>query len=257
GADATKTIVTGTMKFDTAPQEGVVSGADELAAEMNLRSPLWVCGSTGPGEEQIALNAHKTLLEEFPDLQLAIIPRKPKRFDEVANLIVGNGFLVVRRSGQGKEGVGPLGLGLGDDASQSPKPQGQIPVVLGDTMGELRKFYARADVVFVGRSLVDLGEKQHGSDMIEPAALAKPTIVGPFTGNFAEVMNAFEAASAMIRITPPEEDPAAASALLAEAVGKLLRDPGDLGTKARDVVQANVGATARTMEQIIPLLPAN
>ena len=58
-------------------------------------------------------------------------------------------------------------------------------------MGELRKFYSLATVVFVGRSLVDLGPRQHGSDMIEPAAMAKPVIVGPWTHNFSEAMARF------------------------------------------------------------------
>ena len=70
-------------------------------------------------------------------------------------------------------------------------------MVLGDTIGELTRFYASADVVFVGRTLVDLGPQQHGSNMIEPAALGKPVVVGPFTGNFAEPMNAFLAADAV------------------------------------------------------------
>ena len=56
------------------------------------------------------------------------------------------------------------------------------------------------EIVFVGRTLLDLGPRQHGSDMIEPAALGKPTIVGPFTGNFAEVMNQFRGDRAMIEI---------------------------------------------------------
>src|SRR5439155_9849604 len=74
------------------------------------------------------------------------------------------------------------------------------PVILGDTMGELRTFYSIADVVFVARTLVNLGPSQHGSDMIEPAALGKPVIVGPFTGNFAEAMNKFRAADAIMEV---------------------------------------------------------
>ncbi len=131
-------------------------------------------------------------------------------------------------------------------------------------MGELRKFYAHADVVCVGRTLVDLGEKQHGSDMIEPAALGKPTIVGPFTGNFAEVMNAFRAAGAMIELsitdktitdkTPLDQTAERLSKDLAVAVSDLLRDSSGIGEKAREVVVTQRGATDRTMAVIIPLL---
>lgn len=230
GADPSKVHVTGTMKFDTAPASDVIPGSGDLARDLQLRHPLWVCGSTGPGEEEIVLQVYKQLLIDFPDLQLAIIPRKPERFDEVATLIQNAGFECVRRS----------------DPSRSTQHAARS-VILGDTMGELRKFYACADVVFVGRSLVDLGDKQHGSDMIEPAALGKPSIVGPFTGNFTEVMNAFRTASAMVEVKTPEE--------LKDVVARLLREPADIGAKALEVVVAQRGATERTLALIEPLLP--
>jgi len=232
GADPAKTTVTGTMKFDTAPASADVPGTPDLARDMQLASPLWVCGSTGPGEEEIVLDVYKRLLVDFPDLQLAIIPRKPDRFDEVAGLIEQRGFNCVRRTSPAP-------------ATRDP----QLPtVVLGDTMGELRKFFALADVVFVGRTLVDLGDKQHGSDMIEPCAIGKPTIVGPFTGNFIEPMNAFRAAQAITEVTSADD--------LHDAVAKLLRDPGETGTRAQQVVAQQRGATARTMMLIEPLLRA-
>src|SRR5258708_7146895 len=99
----------------------------------------------------------------------------------------GAKFPCVRRSRKG-------------DAVAMPSGSAVPPVVLGDTMGELRKFYALADVAFVGRTLVNLGPSQHGSDMIEPAALGRPVIVGPFTGNFAEAMNKLRAAEAVMEV---------------------------------------------------------
>lgn len=233
GSDATKTIVTGTMKFDSAPATPDVPGAGDLAREMGLRSPLWVCGSTGPGEEEIVLDVYKQLLPDFPDLQLAIIPRKPERFDEVAQLIVNRKLECVRRSQPDQSAIGNR----------------QSAILLGDTMGELRKFYAAADVVFVGRTLVDLGDKQHGSDMIEPCAIGKPTIVGPFTGNFVEPMNAFRSADAIVEVRTPEG--------LKESIVRLLKEPGDIGSRAMQVVEQQRGATARTLEIIEPLLPKN
>ncbi len=231
GADPAKTQVTGTMKFDTAPTSAHDAGADELAIQMQLRSPLWVCGSTGPGEEQLILNIYQSLPKDHPNLQLAIIPRKPERFDEVAKLIEASGFACRRRS----------------QPDAMPATQSTTTVILGDTMGELRKFYAQADVVFVGRTLVDLGDKQHGSDMIEPCAIGKPTIVGPFTGNFIEPMNLFRSAEAIVEVDTPDE--------LKTAVVKLLSNPGELGANAMRVVAAQRGATERTLAMIAPLLP--
>jgi len=132
------------------------------------------------------------------------------------------------------------------EVRQEPHPP---EVILGDTMGELRKFYALASVVFVGRSLVDLGPKQHGSDMIEPAALGKPVIVGPYTGNFEEPMRAFRSADAVVEVRDGDE--------LRKAVEGLLADPArvaDLGRRAREVVAAGRGSAARHVDALERLL---
>jgi 3-deoxy-D-manno-octulosonic-acid transferase len=232
GASAGRLSVTGTMKFDTADVNADVSGAAALAASVGLcpgREPIWVCGSTGPGEEAILLDCYRKLRADFPGLRLVLVPRKPQRFDEVADLIKSAGFDCIRRS---KPAAGP-----------------QSAVVLGDTMGELRTWYALADVVFVGRTLLDLGPRQHGSDMIEPAALAKPVIVGPYTGNFALPVVRFRMAAAMEAVNNAAE--------LMARISALLRDPAraaELGRRARNVVLAEQGATDRHVQEILKLL---
>jgi 3-deoxy-D-manno-octulosonic-acid transferase len=191
---------------------------------------LWVCGSTGPGEEEILLPIYRRLREQYTDLRLVIVPRKPERFDEVAALIHSMGFGLVRRSA----------------------PRFDVPtpvVILGDTMGELRKFYALADLVFVGRTLVDLGSKQHGSDMIEPAALGKPVIVGPYTGNFADAMDRFIGVKSIEVVADGPE--------LQEAAARLLTWPDEaarMGAAARKVVLESRGATARHVKVILDRL---
>ncbi len=226
--------ITGTMKFDTATVANGVDGDREIAAAVGLQEGqcAWVCGSTGPGEEPIVLEQYRKLTSEFPNLRLVIVPRKPERFDEVADLIRSAGFNLLRRSGK---------PGSSNGASAT--------VILGDTMGELRRFYGLADVVFVGRTLVDLGARQHGSDMIEPAGLAKPVVLGPFTGNFADAMSAFRAASAMVEVTTGDQ--------LGTAVGGLLRDracAAELGRRARQVVIDGKGATDRHLDVIVRCL---
>ena len=100
GVPQKRITVTGTMKFDTAVIADQLAGQDELAAAVGLSGdqPIWVCGSTGPGEEAIILPIYRRLLERVPGLRLVIVPRKPERFDEVAELIVAEKFAVVRRS---------------------------------------------------------------------------------------------------------------------------------------------------------------
>ena len=238
GAAAERVKVFGTMKFDTAAVGDSVGGERELAAAVGLDGgPVWVCGSTGPGEEAVVLSVYRRLLEVFPALRLVIVPRKPERFDAVADEILAAGFGVVRRSGKANV--------------QRPASHVQLPtLILGDTMGELRAFYALADVVFVGRTLVDLGPSQHGSDMIEPAALGKAVVVGPFTGNFAEPMNRFRSASAAVEVADEEG--------LRSAISRLLASPderGALGERAQRVVREQRGSTDRHARAVLGLLP--
>jgi len=233
GVPPDRVRVTGSMKFDTAQVADQIDGADALAREVGLRAgeePIWVCGSTGPGEEELILAEYRKLLTRHSDLRLVLVPRKPERFEEVASLITSNGFELVRRS----------------QSQIVPARRDKSRIVLGDTMGELRKFYSLADVVFVGRTLVDLGPRQHGSDMIEPAALAKPVIVGPFTGNFAEVMNGFRAAEAIWEV--------ATSADLITRLDELLSKRNwavELGRRAQDVVRREKGATGRNLQIVL------
>jgi len=241
--------VTGTMKFDTAQIATRIAAASEIATSVGLKpgsEKIIVCGSTGPEEEKIVLDAYAELLRANPGLRLVLVPRKPERFDEVAELITSRGYQVIRRSK------------VRNDAARVGPAEGGTPVIiLGDTMGELRAFYSLADVVFVGRTLVDLGASQHGSDMIEPAALGKPVIVGPYTGNFTEVMNRFREAGAIIEIRPDAQAPP--SKALQDAIAQLLASPtrrSELGQKAQEVVRANQGATARNVEAILGFLPA-
>jgi 3-deoxy-D-manno-octulosonic-acid transferase len=231
-------VITGTMKFDNAvlgaPPAGYVKAA-HLGVRVGLEQ-IWVCGSTGPGEEEIVLRVYRKLLPRHSRLRLIIVPRHPQRFDEVANLIYDHKFECVRYS----------------EMDQSPLPPRDMPVppvILIDAMGVLRDFYSVASIVFVGRSLVDLGSRQHGSDMIEPAALGKAVVVGPHTSNFADAMLKFRAARAMYEV----EDEAA----LEETVGVLLSTPAEvkeLGQRAMDVVRREQGATMRHARVIVQIL---
>jgi 3-deoxy-D-manno-octulosonic-acid transferase len=236
GARRENVCVTGTMKFDTAQVADRVEGDAELAQLLGLHAEdefTWVCGSTGPGEEEIILNEYRALLAKHGRMRLAIIPRHPERFDEVADLIRQHRFNVIRQS----------------RVTEAAESRNVPPVILGDTMGQLRKFYSLADVVFVGRSLVDLGPRQHGSDMIEPAALAKPVIVGPYTGNFAEAMQKFRDARAIVEVND--------GAALGSAVTSLLASPAEareMGHRAQEVVERERGATQRHAQEVLALL---
>lgn len=225
GADAVQAV--DTMKWDTATVADHVDGADALATELGVdrARPLIVAGSTGPGEERMLIDTRP------PEAQLLLVPRKPERFEQVAALEPS----IVRRTA-GRGATGP--------------PPGRPDLFLLDTMGELRKAYALADVVIVGRSFRGEGfGGLGGSDMIEPCALGRPVIVGPEVSNFADVVAALRAGGA-IEVT---NDPGpAAAALLADG-----RRAAELGRRAREVVVARQGATRRYAEILMETLGKN
>ena len=237
GANPDRVVITGTMKFDNAQVTPHVAGSSDLAKTLDLLPgdhPIWVCGSTGPGEEAIILRVYRDLLLRIPTLRLVLVPRHPERFDEACQLVHDANFTCIRRSDPTRR-----------FGNHNPHP----PVIIGDTMGELRKLYALADVILVARSLVDLGPRQHGSDMIEPAALGKPIIVGKYTANFADAMSRFRTANAIVEVTTEDQ--------LKSAVARLLEDPAEaqaLGQRAANVVRENQGATDRNARIILEML---
>lgn len=232
GADADRVVVAGSLKYDTAVVADSIPGDAELAGALGIHrdAPLLVAGSTGPGEEPLLLDAYERLRQTMPELQLAIIPRKPERFDDVARLIESRGFACRRRSSC------PDGSAPSTDASVE-----STVVILGDTMGELRKFYALASAVFVGRTLVPLG----GSDLMEVAALAKPMCYGVYTENFADIDRQLLDADAAEKAANLDELVASIQGYLHDADAAAQR-----GARARDVVNCNQGATYEILRLI-------
>ncbi|MHC5087274.1 MAG: 3-deoxy-D-manno-octulosonic acid transferase [Planctomycetota bacterium] len=228
-----KVIVTRSLKYDTAQTDGAVDGADRLAEQIHLlKEPLWVAGGTGPGEEKMILNTFAKLKKQngCEDLRLAIVPRKPERFDEVAALIDEAGFGFVRYSVLKK-----------NDSITTGKPT----VILGDTMGDLKKFYALATVVFVGRTLVPMG----GSDMMEPTALGKCTLFGPHTFNFKQTVEVLLAGHGAIEATDEAD--------LFDKTLQCLINPDfarRVGSQGQTVIRQNQGATQKTLTAIRSIL---
>lgn len=232
GCPPHKVIVTGSLKYDTAQIADKVDGTDTLAAQLNIGGEkLWVAGATGPGEEQIILDVYKALKEQFKDLRLTIVPRKPERFDEVAQLIEQSGFNFIRYS-QIKNNERQV---TGDESR----------VILGDTMGDLRKFYSLATIIFAGRSLTPMG----GSDIIEAAALGKCTVFGPSIFNFQQTADDLLNAQGAISVKDKQD--------LLETMQKCLSDPDfteKIANNGQNVIRNNQGATAKTIDHIAKLL---
>ena len=222
-------IVTSSLKYDTAQITDKVQGADALAAQVNIGSErVWVAGGTGPGEEKIIIEVFTHLKQsgQLDDLRLVIVPRKPERFDEVARMITDAGFDFIRYSSI-----------KNTDVRCEERP----PVILGDTMGDLRKFYCLATIIFVGRSLVPMG----GSDMMEAAALGKCTIFGPHAFNFRQTVDSLLAGNGAIMVNDGDE--------LLKTMRKCLLEPDyarEIARNGQDDIKRNQGATTRSIKQI-------
>jgi len=222
GVPAARTQITGTLKWDAAQIADDVPGSDELARAMGIdrSKPLIVAGSTAPGEHELLMNATPS------NVQLLCAPRKPEWFEQAAGAMPG----CVRRS-QTARGA-PVNASAGR--------------FLLDSIGELRQAYALADLVVIGRSFGAL----HGSDMMEPIALGKPTVVGPAVADFQQTMNALLAGDGIVQ-TSAEQLPQVLRDLLNDS-----RRRAELVRNGREVIRVHQGATRRTAELIMSLVNA-
>jgi 3-deoxy-D-manno-octulosonic-acid transferase len=184
---------------------------------------VWIAASTHAGEERQVLDAFALLRRRWPELLLVLVPRHPERFRGVARAARRRGFRVALRS-----------------RTPGPLPEGTA-VLVGDTMGELQRLYAAADVAFVGGSLVPRG----GQNVLEPCAVAVPVIFGPHMFHFEEISAMAIERGAARQVHDVAE--------LAAAVALYLEQP-DLrraaGAAAQTLVADNRGALARTLEHM-------
>lgn len=225
GAMTSKTAVVGSLKFEMDPQKGALEQSEHLLTQWGKR-PVWVAGSTRDGEEALLLEAHRQLLHQYPDALLVLAPRHPQRFDEVAALCKAEGWETSRRS-------------QGDPVTQATQ------VYIGDTLGELAILYGAGRVAFVGGSLVPLG----GHNVLEPAALGKPVLSGPYVENFADVVEPLQTAGALTLV----EDVDA----LVKALHSRFADPARClqeGQAGQSAIKASQGALARTLNGLEALL---
>ncbi len=154
----------GNIKFDMAISAQLIAHGHQIKDSLFAGRYVWLLASTHEDEERQLLGSYRQLKQRIPELLLAVAPRHPERFQPVKELFLQAGFSVAARS-------------LADACEKA------TDVYLVDTMGELKLFYAAADVAFVGGSLVPAG----GHNILEPAAIGTPIIIGPWMGNFKEI----------------------------------------------------------------------
>ncbi|MGB0205762.1 MAG: lipid IV(A) 3-deoxy-D-manno-octulosonic acid transferase [Neptuniibacter sp.] len=214
GLPAPAMEVTGSIKFDVSAPEGSERLAVALRQLWGENRPVLIGASTHDGEESALLELYQNLQASYPELMLVLVPRHPERFDPVAELVKKNGLKLARRS-------------LGQ------QPDEKTQVYLGDTMGELMKLLAAADIAFVGGSLIERG----GHNPLEPAVLGKPVVMGKHFFNFQLICESLQSAGGLSVVTSQQE-------LVAE-ITNFLESPEKArrqGEKGREFVKQNQGA---------------
>ena len=231
GADKNKIFVTGNTKFDQTYAEVTSEDYARYKEELGLCNsyPIIMAGSTHPGEEKALFDAFKKVREQYADARLVIAPRKVNRADEISKLASSYGFETGYRS----------------KMLENPGLRKEYPVVLLDTIGELGRIYAVGDVVFVGGSLCKTG----GHNVLEPAAHAKPIIVGPNMQNFKDSYSLLSKVGACKMVNN-----------VAELANEMLDIIGNderrekMGAASLQVIKENRGADIRSIHYLKELL---
>ncbi len=205
--------VAGSVKFDIARKDIQPKRIDKFI----------LAASTHPGEEEKLLKAYDNFSAK-KDFKLFICPRHQERADGIAQKAILMGFKAI------------LFSELTDE---------QYEVCIINSTGFLSEFYASASMAFVGGSLVARG----GHNLIEPAVLGAPIIVGPHTFNFEDIVQEFLNNQACIRVSNQTQ--------LNDAIEFFARErelADKYAQRAREVVEKNKGSTEFQASYIIKQL---
>ncbi len=226
GLHADKIAVTGNLKYDM-PSDLVSESTTHRLRQILLQTAHRQClvaGSTHPGEEVILLEAFFRLRNNIPAIYLILAPRDIQRADEICRMAVFKGMTAQ----------------LLTQMETNPSPD--LPdVVVVNTIGHLNALYALSDVAFVGGSLLDFG----GHNPLEPAAFARPILMGPHTRDVAESCNRLLAAGGAWVVRDAVE--------LSEAAHTLFTHPErsqTMGNNAFHVLQENRGSLKKNLNII-------
>jgi 3-deoxy-D-manno-octulosonic-acid transferase len=221
GAEPQRVYAGGNLKFDFVPDDA--SPAAEILSWIEEHAPreIVIAASTMPpmdagddDEDDLALAAFQELAARRPGMLWIHVPRRPTRFEAVAQKLKESGIRHTRRTALAEI---------------------RLPgVLLLDTIGELNGLFPLADVVFMGGTLVRRG----GHNILEPAFAARTVIAGPHMENFAEIAELFTREGALIRIENARD--------LSQEIRRWLDDPDArerTGRRAKELAASQRGAT--------------
>lgn len=216
---AVEPVITGSLKFDIKAPKEALSLAHRWKSRM--KNPVVMFASTRDGEEALIIEALKTRAKS--DVTYLLVPRHPQRFGEVEEMLKNSGLKYQKRS----------------ELADVTDIREDTQVILGDSMGEMFFYCALSDITLMGGSFKPFGCQ----NVIEPASVGVPVIVGPSTFNFSMVVQRGIAGGAIYQVDDVAQGIELAQAWLGNA--DKLRE---LKEKAKAFSDAYVGATERTMK---------
>lgn len=220
GADQSKVNAVGNLKFDIDMPPDIIEQGRRLKAGLFNDRFVWIIASTHKLEEDIFVKIYHDIKADIPELLLLIVPRHPERFAEVDKLCRQARLNIVTRSS------GQACLNTTD-------------VFLLDKMGELKLFYAAADLAFVGGSMVPVG----GHNVLEPAALGVPIMFGPHMDNFKDIERKVLECGAAIQCHNHDEIVSTVRSLSADFDRRQ-----ELALRGRQFIEQNRGALDRVTQ---------
>ena len=172
------------LKYSASPLIPNATKLKELQDMIGTRL-RWVAGSTHKtdnAEEHAVFAAHTEIIKQYPNALLIICPRQYTRMPEICDIAKKyNLTFAVRSKGE--------------------KITDETNIYIADTLGEMGIFYSITDVVFIGRSLVNLG----GSNPIEPMQLKSVTITGKYYQNFKDIVDEMLEKQVIVGLKNPKQ----------------------------------------------------
>ena len=159
----------GNLKFAARTATNTLAESLSDAIPRANLGPVLLAGSTMPGEESFLISAFQSLRRDFPAMWMILAPRHPERCGEVAASVRASDMPLQLRS------------------DWHPGERLAPGIFLLDTTGELASLYVLASAAYIGGTLVPTG----GHNILEPAQVGCPVVIGPSMDNFAEISRTF------------------------------------------------------------------
>lgn len=218
-------LVTGDTRFD-AVYERASSPPERplLPREPWEGAFVLVAGSTYLDEERKLIPQFAAVRERLSDARLILVPHEPtpRHLEQSEAILQEVGLRSVRYS-----------------QVEAGASLAEVHVVLVDRVGLLAHLYGYGDVAYVGGSF-----RARVHNVMEPAVLERPILIGPYMDNSPEAYGLIER-GAILRVETPEQFQQALVHLAEHPQERVWR-----GRQGREYILQNLGATERTLQAL-------